>query len=285
MSKVETATQLAINIANDNKHGYDQIGRWGTDYDCSSLLITAYQNAGIKVKDAGATYTGNMLSAFTKCGFKDITKSIDLKTGKGLMRGDVMLNVKYHTVIYIGDNKVVEANINEKGGIFNGKDGDQTGKEIWIRPYYNYPWNYVLRYPEAVASPSPSPAKPVVKPTATKTTYNVVIKTGTWWVKKAPDMSAESVKVISGSGVVYAASKVNNGWYYLDSQKGWVGPAGIKSAVMATATPSTAYHIVTKGETLSKIARDFNTTVANIVALNGIKNANLIYAGQKIRVN
>ena len=42
---VESAVQWAIGIANDNSHGYDQGSRWGPDYDCSSLLITAYQQA------------------------------------------------------------------------------------------------------------------------------------------------------------------------------------------------------------------------------------------------
>lgn len=44
------------------------------------------------------------------------------------------------------------------------------------------------------------------------------------------------------------------------------------------------YHKVKINETLSKIAAEHNTTVANLVKLNGIKNPNLIYAGQKLRV-
>lgn len=41
-------------------------------------------------------------------------------------------------------------------------------------------------------------------------------------------------------------------------------------------------HIVKKGETLSKIAMQYGTTVENLVALNGIKNPNLINVGQNI---
>ena len=37
--KIEAAVNWAIQIANDNSHGYDQANRWGPDYDCSSLLI------------------------------------------------------------------------------------------------------------------------------------------------------------------------------------------------------------------------------------------------------
>lgn len=151
MSKVEKAVKFAEKIAADNSHGYDQISRWGSpDYDCSSLVISAYEQAGVKVKTAGATYTGNMYEVFKKCGFKDVTNSISFGVGAGLKRGDVLLNKRHHTAIYIGNGKIVEASINEKGGIYSGKPGDQTGREIWTRSYYNYPWDVVLRYPEEV---------------------------------------------------------------------------------------------------------------------------------------
>lgn len=44
------------------------------------------------------------------------------------------------------------------------------------------------------------------------------------------------------------------------------------------------WHNIKSGETLTSIAADFNTTVSALVKLNGIKNPNLIYANQKIRV-
>lgn len=147
-SAIEKAVQGAISIANDNSHGYDQGSRWGNpDYDCSSLLITVWQNAGVPVKTNGATYTGNMYSVFTSCGFRDVTNTIYLSNGSGLQRGDVLLNHVSHTAMYIGDGQVVQASQNEFGGITGGKPGDQTGREIWVTGYYNYPWDCVLRYP------------------------------------------------------------------------------------------------------------------------------------------
>lgn len=156
MNKViESAIKWAVDIANDDSHGYDQIGRWGDDYDCSSLVISAYEQAGIKVKEAGATYTGNMLSAFKKCGFE----AIPYEKGMKLLAGDVLLNKKHHTVLYIGDGKIVQASINEKGGIYNGKDGDQTGKEIAVGKFYEYlkGWDVVLRYPDTEEQPTQKP--------------------------------------------------------------------------------------------------------------------------------
>ena len=150
MSKIETAVNWMINTANDNRHGYDQKYRWGErgDYDCSSAVITAWDTAGVPVKGAGATYTGNMYSAFKKCGFIDVTQSVNLKTGSGLKRGDVLLNRRSHTAMYIGSGQLVQASSNEKGTSTGGSPGDQTGREFLVRSYYNYPWEYILRYPE-----------------------------------------------------------------------------------------------------------------------------------------
>lgn len=144
MSAIESACAWAVSIANDNSHGYDQIHRQGPDYDCSSLVINAYEQAGVKVKEAGATYTGNMRAAFVKCGFK----AIKYVKGMALKRGDVLLNEKHHTLLYLGDKKMVQASSNEKGGIYNGKTGDQTGREIYVGNFYEFSkgWDYVLRY-------------------------------------------------------------------------------------------------------------------------------------------
>ena len=155
MSKTEQAIQWMESHANDNRHGYDQRYRWGErgDYDCSSAVISAWQAAGIPVKTKGATYTGNMLSVFKSCGFSDVTRTVNLATGAGLKRGDVLLNVRHHTAMYCGGGREVEASINEKGTVTGGRPGDQTSREFLIRSYRNYPWTNVLRFSEAV-SPS-----------------------------------------------------------------------------------------------------------------------------------
>lgn len=148
MSKIEKAVQQMEAWAKDNSHGYDQIYRWGEkgDYDCSAAVIQACQNAGIPVKTGGATYTGNMLKVFLKNGFEVVTHEVNLETGAGLIRGDVLLNTSHHTAMYCGNGKEVEASINEKGTATGGKPGDQTGREFLVRSYRNYPWTHVLRY-------------------------------------------------------------------------------------------------------------------------------------------
>lgn len=143
MSVIEEACNYMIDLATDNSHGYSQYNRWLPDVDCSSSIILAYEQTG--VKKAGATYTGNMRSAFVKCGFE----AIPYKKGMTLIRGDVLLNEKYHTCLYLGNKKIVQASCSETGGI-TGKTGDQTGREVAIGNFYEYSkgWDYVLRYKE-----------------------------------------------------------------------------------------------------------------------------------------
>lgn len=148
MTKTEKAIRQMETWATDDSHGYDQDYRWGEkgDYDCSSAVIQAWQNAGVPVKSGGATYTGDMKNVFLKNGFKDITASVNRGTGTGLKRGDVLLNEAHHVAMYCGAGKEVEASINEKGTAHGGRPGDQTGKEFLIRSYRNYPWHCILRY-------------------------------------------------------------------------------------------------------------------------------------------
>lgn len=143
---IKSAAAWMIQLADNPKAGYDQGSRWGPDFDCSSAVITAYQQAGVAVKSAGATYTGNMRQAFLKCGFQDVTSKVNLATGAGLEIGDVLLNYVHHTAMYVGGGKEAEASINERGRATGGKTGDQTGKEILVRSYRNFPWDCVLRY-------------------------------------------------------------------------------------------------------------------------------------------
>lgn len=154
VNKIENAVARAEAIALDDSHGYDQVDRWGNpNYDCSGLVIRCLEEAGIPAKSSGATYTGNMPEVLPEIGFKDVVKSVNLATGSGMIRGDVLLG-NGHTAFYCGNGKLVHASINEKGTVKGGKPGDQTGREICIRSYYNKPWVHVYRYTGVTASAS-----------------------------------------------------------------------------------------------------------------------------------
>lgn len=136
---IDSAISNALAIANDDTHGYSQKTRWGNpNYDCSSFVITAWENAGIPVKENGAGYTGNMISGFTKTG-KFVWIPGNPKV-EDLLPGDVLLNPKVHTEMYIGDGKMIGAH-----GDRDGVNGDSSGKEINVVKYSGG-WEGILRY-------------------------------------------------------------------------------------------------------------------------------------------
>lgn len=64
---------------------------------------------------------------------------------------------------------------------------------------------------------------------------------------------------------------------------GWCNDGDIRSVGTTTQATCTVYE-VKSGDTLSGIAKKFNTTIAKLQNLNGIKDANKIYVGQKIKI-
>lgn len=142
MSKAEKAMQIIEQIAADDLHHGYEWGGWGPGYDCGHLIVAAFEQAGIRVKSAGATYTGNMRPAMLRCGFADVTAGVNLQTGAGLRRGDVLINETHHAAIYAGNGQVIQARSN-----YDGRPGDSSGKEICFTAYYNYPWDCVMRPP------------------------------------------------------------------------------------------------------------------------------------------
>ena len=90
------------------------------------------------------------------------------------------------------------------------------------------------------------------------------------------------------------ANEVINGlWGNGDERKQRLTAAGydyaavqaiVNQKVSPAPAPKVEYYTVKKGDNLIKIAKKYGTTVNQLVAWNNIENANLIYAGQKLRV-
>lgn len=140
MGDIKKAVEWAVKIANDNAHGYDQEQRNGPDYDCSSLVATALKQAGFNVSEQ--SWTGNLKGQLMAEGF--------YLCSAPWMPGDIHLNTQKHVCMSVDADMIVEASVNELGGIVGGQSGDQTGNEISIKPFYVYRhgWNYHLRAPQ-----------------------------------------------------------------------------------------------------------------------------------------
>ena len=176
-------------FAADDSHGYDQGSRLGNpDTDCSMLVILAYKNAGLPLT---CTFTGNMRVDMLAHGFRDVTKSVDLPSGSGLAAGDVLLHEVHHAALYIGSGKIVHATGNELGGVTGGRPGDQTGREICVAGYFNYPWQCVLRY-EGKNEGSAAPAQ------QTGGTYTVQAGDTLWGISWRKGVSLVELTRING---------------------------------------------------------------------------------------
>nr|DAJ75305.1 MAG TPA: peptidoglycan hydrolase [Caudoviricetes sp.] len=145
MPNIETAVKWAEAIAADNSHGYSQVHRNGPDYDCSSFVGTALSNAGFAVSQYSTTR--NLEAQLVKAGFK--------KCSSPWKRGDIHLAAGHHVTMSTDATHIVHASQSETGGI-NGKTGDQTGKEICVRSYYDLPYSNLVHYRYGGASKADS---------------------------------------------------------------------------------------------------------------------------------
>lgn len=152
---IHDAVEFAVNIANDNNHGYSQRIRslYEIDdpksFDCSSLVCTAYYYAFLKnglttqaryLKEH-CNYTGNMLN-MCNCGFEIVARN---QTAHSQMqKGDLELNATYHVAVAIDKDNIVHARSSE--GTTDTKDN--SGNEIRIQPWYLYShgWTHRLRF-------------------------------------------------------------------------------------------------------------------------------------------
>lgn len=137
---IDKACSWAVEIANDNSHGYNN-GSWGPEYSCISLVMSAYTQAGV---DLGKCNIDKMPDRLIGRGFADVTSEVDFKTGAGLEKGDVLWLIREdkhgHTEMYIGNDQMVGAREDQ-----DGKAGDSSGNEISAIAYQDMGWQRVFR--------------------------------------------------------------------------------------------------------------------------------------------
>lgn len=96
--------------------------------------------------------------------------------------------------------------------------------------------------------------------------------------KKSVDQLANEVLAgLWGNGIVRKAKLMLAGYEYSTVQKR-------VDEIVASRKESGKTYVVVKNDTLSSIAKRYNTTVAKLVEANGIKNPNLIHVGQYLKI-
>lgn len=117
------------------------------DRDCSSSVCECWRKAleGTPYEGAldAATYSGNMRAAFVGSGLFEWRPA-----SFAAQPGDLYLKEGSHVAMCVSSapDMLAEFSLNEFGGAYGGKVGDQTGRESRIRAYYSYPWDGVLHY-------------------------------------------------------------------------------------------------------------------------------------------
>ncbi|OIM13278.1 LysM peptidoglycan-binding domain-containing protein, partial [Oenococcus oeni] len=116
-----------------------------------------------------------------------------------------------------------------------------------------------------------------------------ILLTASTTAKLTSSSSTGYYTVQSGDTLSGIAAKYGTSYQALASLNGIGSPyiiiPGEKLKVSGSVSSSSvsSYKVVS-GDTLSEIASKYGTTVAKLVSLNGLKNANYIYVGQTLRI-
>ena len=151
MGDISKAIQAMYWAANSDQVGYSQSDReslqeWNFfgeglfNTDCSKLDIECLQYAGYET--GWASYTGNMKPALEANGWTFIRPNGNPQPGY------VLLNEGNHAALMLYDGDLGQASIDENNDISGGDRGDQTGWEVNVRPYYDFPWDWYGIPPE-----------------------------------------------------------------------------------------------------------------------------------------
>ena len=137
------------------------------------------------------------------------------------------------------------------------------------------------------ASEAPAPAQP-------SGGFIMVVKAiGEGDIRDAPSHDAGFIRNTK-DGELFNVISIQNDWHQVavtDSQVGWIDGNNGQNlywvdnpALKGAAAPASQYYVVKSGDTLGKIAKANGVTIAQIQSLNGIKDVNKIYVGQKLRL-
>jgi LysM repeat protein len=129
----------------------------------------------------------------------------------------------------------------------------------------------VIKLSSSTVAPAPTPTTP-----APATTYTVVARDTLSGIAARFGTTTRNLMSING---IADANRIRIG------QVLTIAGAAAAPAAPASASGATSTYTVVAGDTLSGIAARFGTTSRNLIALNGITNANLVRIGQVLRLS
>lgn len=138
---------------------------------------------------------------------------------------------------------------------------------------------------ESLQQKSPTPVQPVS--TGNPIVAKVKVIADALNCRQHPDPNSP-ILFVTKKGEVYNVTAYINDWHEViidnNGHNGYLFGNNGKYLSLIQDAPQLIYHVVKSGESLSKIAFDYGTTVLQLQTWNAIKNANIIYAGERIRV-
>lgn len=146
MPGIEDGIATVVKYADNDYYGYTLMSGNHYSYDpgtdCAGLArMYAAAVEGVGFNNYPDFGTWNERQVLTARGWKAIPFS-----RSKMKRGDILLRAlgdsSGHTVIYLGNGLIVGAE-----GNWDGRRGDSSGREICVRSYYDYSYNYILRPP------------------------------------------------------------------------------------------------------------------------------------------
>ena len=152
-------------------------------------------------------------------------------------------------------------------------------------------------------TPTTSNPSTATKPTATKPSKPSSTKPSTSSIKAGDKVSVKTpiiygtnqkfavyekeydvIEVVGDRAVIGIGNQVTSAVAVKNLKKIGGSSTSTTKTTTSTSTSTAEYYTVRKGDTLTYIAYKYNTTVDKLVSLNNIKNRNLIYVGQRLRV-
>lgn len=235
------------------------------------------------------------------------TESVAVACAKAF--GDIIEAAGYWCGVYYNTdwhNRVIKGQLDRFvrwGAAYGANDGQQHasykpnfGEDIWQYSskgsvpgvsgnvdvnvcYRDYPAE-ILGSSTSPKPESPKPAEPTYKH---KVGEHVVFSTCYASSTDPNSKAIQASKMAKNHGVITKIQAGAKNPYLLDNGLCWVNDGDIRGFYGGESS-DTKYYTVRYGDTLSGIAAKYGTTYQKLASMNGIKDPNKIYEGQKIRV-